>query len=64
MYFILLAMILSIPIVGMAQTPTVDDEITLIQSEFGMEKQALVRQYMDLPESRSQTFWNIYQQYE
>jgi Spy/CpxP family protein refolding chaperone len=59
-----LAILMALPIFSMAQSPSLDDEITLIQSAFGMEKQALVRQYMDLPESRSQAFWNIYQQYE
>jgi Spy/CpxP family protein refolding chaperone len=61
---IIFTFLLSLPLISMAQSPSVDDEITLIQSAFGMEKQALVRQYMDLPDSRSQAFWNIYQQYE
>ncbi|WP_194976548.1 hypothetical protein [Aquiflexum lacus] len=61
---IIFTFFLSLPLISMAQSPSVDDEITLIQSAFGMEKQALVRQYMDLPDSRSQAFWSIYQQYE
>jgi Spy/CpxP family protein refolding chaperone len=61
---ILIVLTLCLPLTGMAQSPTVDDEITLIQSAFGMEKQALVEQFMDLPDSRSQAFWNVYQEYE
>lgn len=49
--------------ISMAQD-TVDDEITLIQSAFGMDKKMIVDAYMDLPESVSPGFWNVYQEYE
>ncbi|WPR77871.1 hypothetical protein [Algoriphagus sp. NG3] len=42
----------------------VDDEITLIQSSFGMDKKLIIEGYMDLPESLSDGFWSIYQAYE
>ncbi|TVP43572.1 MAG: hypothetical protein EA341_18005 [Mongoliibacter sp.] len=42
----------------------IDDEITLMQAQFGMEKKQLVQAVMDLPESLSPGFWTIYQQYE
>ncbi|MBB6327696.1 Spy/CpxP family protein refolding chaperone [Algoriphagus iocasae] len=47
-----------------AQTMSVDDEITLIQAEFGKDKKMLVDAYMDLPESVAQGFWTVYQEYE
>ncbi len=47
-----------------SQTMSVDDEITLIQAEFGKDKKMLVDAYMDLPESVAQGFWTIYQEYE
>jgi hypothetical protein len=43
---------------------TIDDEITLIQSTFGMDKKMIVEGYMDLPESVAPGFWTIYQSYE
>jgi hypothetical protein len=43
---------------------SVDDEITLIQAAFGKDKKMLIDAYMDLPESVSQSFWNVYQEYE
>lgn len=58
----LIATLILLPFLGMSQT--VDDEITLIQSEFGMEKRALVEQYMELSESDAQAFWPVYQKYE
>jgi hypothetical protein len=42
----------------------INDEITLIQSEFGMGKRQLVEAYMDLPESSAPIFWKVYQEYE
>lgn len=43
---------------------SVDDEITLIQAAFGKDKKTLIDAYMDLPESVSSTFWNVYANYE
>lgn len=47
---------------GFAQD--INDEITLIQAEFGMGKKQLVEAYMDLPESEANLFWKVYQEYE
>ncbi|UCS95774.1 hypothetical protein KZP23_10905 [Echinicola marina] len=47
----------------MAQT-TLDEEIQLIQAEFGLDKQKLIEIYMDLPENQQNSFWMIYKQYE
>ena len=41
-----------------------DDEVTLIQSAFGMDKKMIVDAFMDLPESVSQGFWTVYKEYE
>ncbi|NVJ85267.1 MAG: hypothetical protein HWE15_03130 [Algoriphagus sp.] len=49
---------------GISFGQDVNDEITLIQAEFGMEKRQIVDEVMDLPESIKSGFWSIYQQYE
>ncbi|MFC5624691.1 hypothetical protein [Algoriphagus winogradskyi] len=41
-----------------------EDEITIIQSAFGMDKKQIIEGYMDLPESVAPGFWTIYQAYE
>jgi len=38
-------------------------ETELLQSIWGMEKQALVKEYMGLSESESTAFWPIYEEY-
>lgn len=43
--------------------PTVD-EINLIQSAYGMEKRAIVEQYMKLTEAEAANFWKVYDEYE
>lgn len=43
--------------------PTVD-EINLIQSAYGMEKRAIVEQYMKLTEAEASAFWKVYDEYE
>ena len=43
---------------------SLDDEIILIQSSFGMDKKQIIEGYMDLPESIAPSFWSIYQAYE
>ncbi|MBY5951428.1 hypothetical protein KUV23_10615 [Algoriphagus marincola] len=60
---ILLSLLLLVsPVLVFAQS--IEDEITLIQAEFGMGKKQLVEAYMDLPESVANSFWSVYQQYE
>lgn len=61
-FLLLSCLILTCPILLFAQS--IDDEITLIQAEFGMGKKQLVEAYMDLPESVSNGFWVVYQEYE
>jgi len=43
--------------------PTVD-EINLIQSAYGMEKHAIVEQYMKLTDAEATGFWSVYDEYE
>lgn len=43
--------------------PTVD-EINLIQSAYGMEKRAIVEQFMKLTEAEAPGFWKVYDEYE
>jgi hypothetical protein len=54
--------ILALAIVAVrAQT---NDELTLIQSIWGMEKQALVEEFMNLTEEEGAAFWMLYEEYE
>ncbi|SHO64362.1 hypothetical protein [Algoriphagus zhangzhouensis] len=55
---------LFILISGSILAQDINDEITLIQAEFGMGKRQLVEAYMDLPGSSASTFWKVYQEYE
>lgn len=43
---------------------TVHDEVALIQSAFGLEKEALVRETMQLSPDKADAFWSVYRQYE
>ena len=58
--FILIAALLLSPAFLWAQS--IDDEITLIQSAFGMEKRALIEEYMGY--DRNAQFWTVYDNYE
>lgn len=40
------------------------DEIDFVQSIWGMEKRALVEEYMDLSDQEGTTFWPAYDSYE
>lgn len=52
---LILATLLFSPIIVHAQM-TADEEIQLIQAEFGMEKKTLIENYMDLSESDQPAF--------
>lgn len=47
-----------------ANAQTGKQDIALIQSYFGKEKQELVKAYMNLDESTSKVFWTLYDEYE
>jgi hypothetical protein len=58
--FIVLFLLMSIPVMVNAQA--VKDEIALIQSAFGLEKRAMIEEYMGLPNDSA--FWPAYESYE
>lgn len=58
--FIFTALILA----GIANAQTNKEEIDYIQSVFGMEKKALVSDFMNLDASKSEAFWQLYDEYE
>lgn len=58
---LILAILVISPFVSWAQG-SVSDEIVLIQSAFGMEKRALVEDYMGL--AKTSQFWMVYESYE
>jgi hypothetical protein len=55
-----LMILFALPLISNAQQ--INDEIKLIQSAFGMEKRALLEQYMELPADSG--FWPVYEAYE
>ena len=46
------------------QAQSTKDEVTLVQSAFGMTKQQMVKDFMKLTEAESASFWTIYDEYE
>ncbi|MBA4153798.1 hypothetical protein [Flavobacterium sp.] len=40
------------------------DEISILQSAYGMQKRELVAKFMDVSEAQSATFWKLYEEYE
>ncbi len=59
---ILLSALMLGAMIGSAQ-PTID-EVNLMQSAYGMEKRAIVEQYMKLTDAESAGFWKVYDEYE
>ena len=57
---IVFTILMSLPMISMGQA--IKDEIALIQSAFGMEKRALIEEYMALP--KDAPFWPAYEAYE
>ena len=41
-----------------------NDELTLIQSIWGMDKKAIIEEFMDLSEQEESVFWTLYEPYE
>jgi hypothetical protein len=56
------AIIIVFAIATQAQSNT--DEIALIQSSFGMDKQDIVKDFMKITEGENTVFWKIYDEYE
>ncbi|MFD2201341.1 hypothetical protein [Shivajiella indica] len=57
---LILFLFMSMPVLVNAQA--IDDEIKLIQTAFGMEKRAMIEEYMGLPSTSP--FWPAYENYE
>jgi hypothetical protein len=49
---------------GIAKAQSNKEEIDLIQSVFGMEKKALVADFMNLEGTKADAFWKLYDEYE
>jgi hypothetical protein len=58
--FIFTALLLA----GIANAQSNKEEIDYIQSVFGMEKKALVADFMNLDGSKADAFWKLYDEYE
>ena len=41
-----------------------NDEISIIQASFGMEKKDIVKSFVIIPENKKNVFWEIYDEYE
>lgn len=61
---ILFAVILVSATALKAQNAPTPDEIQLIQSAYGMEKRAIVEQYMKVSDGEKDAFWKLYEEYE
>jgi len=57
-----LAICIMFAVASQAQSNT--DEVALVQSAFGMSKQQMVKDFMQLTEAESAKFWTIYDEYE
>ena len=51
-------------VAGIANAQSNKEEIDLIQSVFGMEKKALVADFMKIDGSKADAFWKLYDEYE
>jgi hypothetical protein len=49
---------------GIANAQSNKEEIDMIQSVFGMEKKALVADFMSLDATKADAFWKLYDEYE
>jgi hypothetical protein len=50
--------------IGIANAQTTKDEVALIQSVFGMEKKAMVADFLQIQTAKSDEFWKMYDEYE
>ena len=49
---------------GIANAQSNKEEVDMIQSVFGMEKKALVADFMSLDAAKADAFWKLYDEYE
>ncbi|GMQ29470.1 hypothetical protein Aconfl_21130 [Algoriphagus confluentis] len=50
--------------IGSTFAQNVDEEISLIQEAFGMDKKMIVQEVLQLSEAKAAAFWPIYEAYE
>jgi hypothetical protein len=60
----LLLVFTALVMIGIANAQTNKEEVDLIQSIYGMEKKALVDDFMDLSAANKDAFWKLYDEYE
>ena len=57
---LMISMIISIA----SYSQSVNEEVDFVQAAFGMEKKAVVSEFIQLSDAQSQAFWDLYDQYE
>ena len=57
---LMISMIISIA----SYSQCVNEEVDFVQAAFGMEKKAVVSEFIQLSDAQSQAFWDLYDQYE
>ena len=60
--FILAVVFALVALPSLAQTEK--DEVAIFQNAFGIEKRALIENYMKIDESKAAEFWKLYEAYE
>lgn len=60
----LLLIFTALVMIGIANAQSNKEEIDFMQSIFGMEKKALVADFMDLDAAKQDAFWKLYDEYE
>lgn len=57
-------LILAVFYIGLANAQSNTEQIDLIQSVFGMEKKAIVEEFVKVDASQKDAFWKLYDEYE
>jgi hypothetical protein len=60
LFFIITALLMT----GIANAQSNKEEVDFIQSIYGMEKKALVADFMDISDANKDAFWKLYDEYE
>lgn len=57
-------LIIAVFLIGMANAQSNSEQVDLIQSVFGMEKKAIVEEFVEVDPSQKDAFWKLYDEYE
>lgn len=60
----LLLLFISLIITGIADAQSNKEEVALLQSMFGMEKKAIVADFVQVDAMKKDAFWKLYDEYE